>query len=165
MAAGGSGSGQPQFLVRAGDENFSHALLIENPKNDQIIVPNLRPIYNLVHSTSGVEQVANKPLLKTVFQVMRRLFNPHKTTLMFVIRDKTREDWLRLEEEVQSDSSKLIAFDVFSPGCKSTDCINRFNENLSFDDIIDWFATTVLYLPRILYYSKDTLVIFRISWC
>ncbi|KAL0561202.1 hypothetical protein IC582_001623 [Cucumis melo] len=40
MAAGGSGSGQPQFLVRAGDENFSHALLIENPKNDQIIVPN-----------------------------------------------------------------------------------------------------------------------------
>uniref|UniRef100_A0A9I9DTL4 Uncharacterized protein n=1 Tax=Cucumis melo TaxID=3656 RepID=A0A9I9DTL4_CUCME len=41
MAAGGSGSGQPQFLVRAGDENFSHAPLIENPETDQIIVPDL----------------------------------------------------------------------------------------------------------------------------
>ncbi|KAG6468695.1 hypothetical protein ZIOFF_073388 [Zingiber officinale] len=39
----------------------------------------------------GQEQVANKPLLKTVFQVMLRLFSPRKTTLLFVIRDKTRE--------------------------------------------------------------------------
>ncbi|XP_071711747.1 protein ROOT HAIR DEFECTIVE 3 isoform X2 [Rutidosis leptorrhynchoides] len=38
----------------------------------------------------GREQAANKPLLKTVFQVMLRLFSPRKTTLMFVIRDKTR---------------------------------------------------------------------------
>ncbi|KAA0057654.1 metal transporter Nramp1-like [Cucumis melo var. makuwa] len=52
MAAGGSGSRQPQFLVRAGDENFSHAPLIENPETDQIIVPDSRLIYNLVHSTS-----------------------------------------------------------------------------------------------------------------
>uniref|UniRef100_A0A9I9EMM2 Uncharacterized protein n=1 Tax=Cucumis melo TaxID=3656 RepID=A0A9I9EMM2_CUCME len=71
MAAGGSGSGQPQFLLRL--------------------------IYNLEHSTSmgwchdiGREQVTNKSLLKTIFQVMMRLFSPHKTTLMFVIRDKTR---------------------------------------------------------------------------
>uniref|UniRef100_A0A9I9EDI8 Uncharacterized protein n=1 Tax=Cucumis melo TaxID=3656 RepID=A0A9I9EDI8_CUCME len=32
MAVGGSGYGQPQFLVRVGDENFSHAPLIENLK-------------------------------------------------------------------------------------------------------------------------------------
>ncbi|CAI0462091.1 unnamed protein product [Linum tenue] len=38
----------------------------------------------------GREQAANKPLLKTVFQVMMRLFSPRKTTLMFVIRDKTK---------------------------------------------------------------------------
>nr|GMD32298.1 protein ROOT HAIR DEFECTIVE 3-like [Ipomoea batatas] len=38
----------------------------------------------------GREQAANKPLLKTVFQVMMRLFSPRKTTLLFVIRDKTR---------------------------------------------------------------------------
>lgn len=65
----------------------------------------------------GREQAANKPLLKTVFQVivfsfqlkvlmramlilynpsfylwqvMMRLFSPRKTTLLFVIRDKTK---------------------------------------------------------------------------
>ncbi|CAN1286628.1 Protein ROOT HAIR DEFECTIVE 3 homolog 1 [Linum perenne] len=38
----------------------------------------------------GREQAANKPLLKTVFQVMLRLFSPRKTTLMFVIRDKSK---------------------------------------------------------------------------
>ncbi|KAG6507851.1 hypothetical protein ZIOFF_033204 [Zingiber officinale] len=43
------------------------------------------------------EQVANKPLLKTIFQVMLRLFSPRKTTLLFVIRDKTRRSLKRLE--------------------------------------------------------------------
>ncbi|XP_042945155.1 protein ROOT HAIR DEFECTIVE 3 homolog 2-like isoform X2 [Carya illinoinensis] len=38
----------------------------------------------------GREQAANKPLLKIVFQVMMRLFSPRKTTLLFVIRDKTK---------------------------------------------------------------------------
>ncbi|EFJ31796.1 hypothetical protein SELMODRAFT_439743 [Selaginella moellendorffii] len=38
----------------------------------------------------GREHAANKPLLKTVFQVMMRLFTPRKTTLLFVIRDKTK---------------------------------------------------------------------------
>uniref|UniRef100_A0A9I9E0F6 Metal transporter Nramp6-like n=1 Tax=Cucumis melo TaxID=3656 RepID=A0A9I9E0F6_CUCME len=64
MAAGGSGSGQPQFLVRAGDDSFSHAPLIENPETDQIIVPDvsllLRLIYNLVHSTSMGYVAASK---------------------------------------------------------------------------------------------------------
>ncbi|KAG7021526.1 DnaJ-like subfamily C member 16 [Cucurbita argyrosperma subsp. argyrosperma] len=48
----------------------------------------------------------------------------------------------------------LVAFPL---GCKSVDCINRFGGELSADDITDWVATTVLHLPRILYYSKDTL--------
>ncbi|KAM0928875.1 hypothetical protein ACQ4PT_001938 [Festuca glaucescens] len=38
----------------------------------------------------GREQAANKPLLKTVFQVMMRLFSPRKTTMLFVIRDKSK---------------------------------------------------------------------------
>uniref|UniRef100_A0A2N9IM73 GB1/RHD3-type G domain-containing protein n=1 Tax=Fagus sylvatica TaxID=28930 RepID=A0A2N9IM73_FAGSY len=38
----------------------------------------------------GREHAANIPLLKTVFQVMLRLFSPRKTTLLFVIRDKTK---------------------------------------------------------------------------
>ncbi|XP_022134959.1 uncharacterized protein LOC111007081 [Momordica charantia] len=46
---------------------------------------------------------------------------------------------------------------AFPSGCKSADCIIRFVGKLSADDITDWFATTVLHLPRILYYAKDSL--------
>ena len=41
MAAGGSSSGQPQFIARAGNESFSHAPLIENSETDQIVVPDV----------------------------------------------------------------------------------------------------------------------------
>jgi hypothetical protein len=34
----------------------------------------------------------------------------------------------------------------------------RFEGGLSVDAVTDWFATTVLSLPRILYYTRDTLV-------
>ncbi|CAL9129163.1 unnamed protein product [Musa acuminata var. zebrina] len=39
----------------------------------------------------GREQAANKPLLKTIFQVMMRLFSPRKTTLLFGIQTVTKE--------------------------------------------------------------------------
>ncbi|KAA3457294.1 protein ROOT HAIR DEFECTIVE 3-like isoform X1 [Gossypium australe] len=55
----------------------------------------------------GREQAANKPLLKTVFQVMMRLFSPRKTTLMFVIRDKTRTPLENLEPVLKEDIQKI----------------------------------------------------------
>ncbi|KAH9713397.1 protein ROOT HAIR DEFECTIVE 3 [Citrus sinensis] len=55
----------------------------------------------------GREQAANKPLLKTVFQVMMRLFSPRKTTLMFVIRDKTRTPLENLEPVLREDIQKV----------------------------------------------------------
>lgn len=55
----------------------------------------------------GREQAANKPLLKTVFQVMMRLFSPRKTTLMFVIRDKTRTPLEALEPVLREDIQKI----------------------------------------------------------
>ncbi|XP_024972185.1 protein ROOT HAIR DEFECTIVE 3-like isoform X2 [Cynara cardunculus var. scolymus] len=55
----------------------------------------------------GREQAANKPLLKTVFQVMLRLFSPRKTTLMFVIRDKTRTPLENLEPVLREDVQKI----------------------------------------------------------
>ncbi|GLU12402.1 hypothetical protein SLE2022_290870 [Rubroshorea leprosula] len=42
-------------------------------------------------------------------------------------------------------------------GCKTSDCLVRFEGELSVDAVIDWFATTVLNLPRIFYYSKESL--------
>ncbi|KZV51416.1 hypothetical protein F511_20580 [Dorcoceras hygrometricum] len=55
----------------------------------------------------GREQAANKPLLKTVFQVLMRLFSPRKTTLMFVIRDKTRTPLEILEPLLREDIQKI----------------------------------------------------------
>ncbi|CAN7102630.1 unnamed protein product [Brassica rapa subsp. narinosa] len=55
----------------------------------------------------GREQAANKPLLKTVFQVMLRLFSPRKTTLLFVIRDKTKTPMELLEPVLREDIQKI----------------------------------------------------------
>ncbi|XP_010272279.1 PREDICTED: protein ROOT HAIR DEFECTIVE 3 homolog 2 [Nelumbo nucifera] len=55
----------------------------------------------------GREQAANKPLLKTVFQVMMRLFSPRKTTLLFIIRDKTRTPLENLEPVLREDIQKI----------------------------------------------------------
>ncbi|KAL6502196.1 hypothetical protein OROHE_024789 [Orobanche hederae] len=55
----------------------------------------------------GREQAANRPLLKTVFQVMMRLFSPHKTTLLFVIRDKTKTPFQYLEASLREDIQKI----------------------------------------------------------
>ncbi|XWS12279.1 hypothetical protein CRYUN_Cryun37aG0075900 [Craigia yunnanensis] len=55
----------------------------------------------------GREQAANKPLLKTVFQVMTRLFRPRKTTLLFVIRDKTKTPLEYLEPILKEDIQKI----------------------------------------------------------
>ncbi|XP_010481636.1 PREDICTED: protein ROOT HAIR DEFECTIVE 3 homolog 2-like [Camelina sativa] len=55
----------------------------------------------------GREQASNKPLLKTVFQVMMRLFSPRKTTLLFVIRDKTRTPLEKLEPLLREDIQKI----------------------------------------------------------
>ncbi|KAL7598254.1 hypothetical protein Lser_V15G21596 [Lactuca serriola] len=46
---------------------------------------------------------------------------------------------------------------AFPPGCKTSDCIVRYTGELSVDAVTDWFATTILSLPRISYYSRDTL--------
>ncbi|KAK1267207.1 hypothetical protein QJS04_geneDACA014575 [Acorus gramineus] len=55
----------------------------------------------------GREQAANKPLLKTVFQAMMRLFSPRKTTLLFVIRDKTKTPLEHLEPVLREDIQKI----------------------------------------------------------
>ncbi|KAL4367575.1 hypothetical protein GQ457_05G035290 [Hibiscus cannabinus] len=60
----------------------------------------------------GREQAANKPLLKTVFQVMMRLFSPRKTTLMFVIRDKTRTPLENLEPVLREDIQKALFLEL-----------------------------------------------------
>ncbi|XP_013749388.1 dnaJ homolog subfamily C member 16-like isoform X2 [Brassica napus] len=47
---------------------------------------------------------------------------------------------------------------AFPPQCKTADCLIRFEGELSTDAVTDWFATTVLELPRVFYHTKETLV-------
>ncbi|KAH7656401.1 Protein-disulfide reductase protein [Dioscorea alata] len=46
---------------------------------------------------------------------------------------------------------------AFPPYCKSFDCLVRYQGDLSTDAVVDWIATSILGLPRIPYYSRDTL--------
>ncbi|KAK9080433.1 hypothetical protein SSX86_000191 [Deinandra increscens subsp. villosa] len=46
---------------------------------------------------------------------------------------------------------------AFPPGCKTSDCIFRYTGQLSVDAVTDWFATNILSLPRISYYSIESL--------
>ena len=55
----------------------------------------------------GREVASGKPLLKVVFQVNLRLFTPRKTTLLFVIRDKSRTPEDRLRETLVEDLTRI----------------------------------------------------------
>ncbi|CAD6253444.1 unnamed protein product [Miscanthus lutarioriparius] len=55
----------------------------------------------------GREHAANRPLLKTVFQVLMRLFSPRKTTLLLVIRDKTKTPLEYLTQALKEDIQKI----------------------------------------------------------
>ncbi|XP_021827145.1 protein ROOT HAIR DEFECTIVE 3-like [Prunus avium] len=55
----------------------------------------------------GREHASNVPLLNTAFQMMMRLFGPRKTTLIFVIRDKTKTPLESLQSELQNDIQKI----------------------------------------------------------
>ncbi|CAA0826851.1 DNAJ heat shock N-terminal domain-containing protein [Striga hermonthica] len=54
--------------------------------------------------------------------------------------------------------SGVPALLAFPPGCKSASCLQRYDGDLSVDSITDWLATSILSLPRIPFYSKDSLV-------
>ncbi|XP_047310508.1 protein ROOT HAIR DEFECTIVE 3-like [Impatiens glandulifera] len=55
----------------------------------------------------GREKAANKPLLRTAFQVMMRLFKPRQTTLLFVLRDKTQTPFAKLEQILKKDTLEI----------------------------------------------------------
>ncbi|WVZ66790.1 hypothetical protein U9M48_015963 [Paspalum notatum var. saurae] len=46
---------------------------------------------------------------------------------------------------------------AYPANCRSPSCYTRYLGGLSVDSVVDWVATSVVGLPRILYYSKETL--------
>uniref|UniRef100_A0A6M2EGX5 GB1/RHD3-type G domain-containing protein n=1 Tax=Populus davidiana TaxID=266767 RepID=A0A6M2EGX5_9ROSI len=60
-------------------------------------------IINMWCHDIGREHAASRPLLKTVFEAMTRLFVARKTTLLFVLRDQTPTPLERLQHILRQD--------------------------------------------------------------
>ncbi|KAA8540291.1 hypothetical protein F0562_024146 [Nyssa sinensis] len=105
----------------------------------------------------GREQAANKPLLKTVFQVMMRLFSPRKTTLMFVIRDKTRTPLENLEPVLREDIQKIWDSVPKPQAHKETPLSEFFNVEVvalsSYEEKEEQFKEQVASLRQRFYHS------------
>nr|XP_043638336.1 protein ROOT HAIR DEFECTIVE 3-like [Erigeron canadensis] len=105
----------------------------------------------------GREHAANKPLLKTVFQVMMRLFSPRKTTLIFVIRDKTRTPLENLEPVLREDIQKIWDSVPKPEAHKETPLSTFFNIEVvalsSFEEKEEQFKEQVANLRQRFYHS------------
>ncbi|TMW97339.1 hypothetical protein EJD97_005705 [Solanum chilense] len=51
----------------------------------------------------------------------------------------------------------IPALVAFPPGCRSLRCMSRYDGELSVDSVTDWVAMSILSLPRIRYYSKESM--------
>ncbi|XP_068649719.1 protein ROOT HAIR DEFECTIVE 3-like [Aristolochia californica] len=105
----------------------------------------------------GREQAANKPLLKTVFQVMMRLFSPRRTTLLFVIRDKTKTPLEHLEPVLREDIQKIWDSVPKPQGHKDTPLSEFFNVEVtalsSFEEKEEQFKEQVAQLRQRFFHS------------
>ncbi|XP_073006806.1 protein ROOT HAIR DEFECTIVE 3-like isoform X2 [Typha latifolia] len=105
----------------------------------------------------GREQAANKPLLKTVFQVMMRLFCPRKTTLLFVIRDKTKTPLENLEPVLREDIQKIWDAVSKPQAHKDTPLSDFFNVEVvalsSYEEKEELFKEQVASLRQRFYHS------------
>ncbi|ERN01546.1 protein ROOT HAIR DEFECTIVE 3 isoform X1 [Amborella trichopoda] len=105
----------------------------------------------------GREQAANKPLLKIVFQVMMRLFSPRKTTLLFVIRDKTKTPFELLESALKQDIQKIWDSVSKPKAHKDTPLSEFFNVDVtalsSYEEKEDQFKEQVASLRQRFFYS------------
>ncbi|XP_052301853.1 protein ROOT HAIR DEFECTIVE 3 homolog 2 isoform X10 [Populus trichocarpa] len=66
-------------------------------------------IINMWCHDIGRDNAASRPLLKTVFEAMTRLFGARKTTLLFVLRDQTPTPLERLKHILRRDIDQIWA--------------------------------------------------------
>jgi len=96
----------------------------------------------------GREQAENKPLLKTVFQIMMCLFSHRKKTLLFVIRDKTKT--LEVLEPVLREDIKIWDYVPERPAHKQTPVSEFFNVEVttlsSYEEKEEQFKEKVILL-------------------
>uniref|UniRef100_A0A6N2LSH1 GB1/RHD3-type G domain-containing protein n=1 Tax=Salix viminalis TaxID=40686 RepID=A0A6N2LSH1_SALVM len=87
-------------------------------------------LINMWYKDIGLEHAASRPLLKTVFQVMKRLFKPRKRTLLFVLRDHSKTPFEYLETALKEDIDRIwasVAEPETSRSVVLSDFFNRMN--------------------------------------
>ncbi|KAF5933727.1 hypothetical protein HYC85_029898 [Camellia sinensis] len=71
---------------------------------------------------------------------------------------KTKKTSFPTRKSTSGKKSGLPSLIAFPSGCNTANCLIRYEGELSVDAVTNWFATTILSLPCILYYSKDSLL-------
>ncbi|XP_037473913.1 protein ROOT HAIR DEFECTIVE 3-like [Triticum dicoccoides] len=87
-------------------------------------------LINMSCKDIGREQGGSRPLLKTIFQVLMKLFDPRKRTMLFVLRDKTKTTFENLVSPLRKDILKIWE-EVPKPQAQRSSLINDFF-NLEF---------------------------------
>ncbi|XP_073109718.1 protein ROOT HAIR DEFECTIVE 3 isoform X2 [Elaeis guineensis] len=105
----------------------------------------------------GREHAANRPLLKTVFQVMMRLFSPRKTKLLFVIRDQTKTPMELLKPVLMEDIQKIWDT-VYKPQAHRQTALSEFfsvevTALSSYEEKEEQFKAQVALLRRRFFHS------------
>ncbi|KAF6981579.1 hypothetical protein CFC21_000040 [Triticum aestivum] len=93
-------------------------------------------LINMSCKDIGREQGGSRPLLKTIFQVLMKLFDPRKKTMLFVIRDKSKTPFESLVSSLQTDILKIWEC-VPKPQDQRSTNINDFF-NLQFESLSNY---------------------------
>ncbi|KAL9335534.1 hypothetical protein Peur_072715 [Populus x canadensis] len=99
-------------------------------------------LINMWYKDIGLEHAASRPLLKTVFQVLKRLFKPRKKTLLFVLRDHSKTPLEYLKTALLEDIEKIWAA-VAEP------------ETLSSAPLREFFNVEITALPSYEYQEEN----------
>ena len=130
-------------------------------------------LVNMWCNDIGREVASGKPLLKTIFQVNLKVFNPKKTTLLFVIRDKSRTPLEMLEANLREDLGAFVftlvpirprrrcelhSLRTFSPGGRIIPPTHRFQSATPFNSASDAFQLRPEISLRIMEPPSSTLI-------
>ncbi|XP_014496322.1 uncharacterized protein LOC106757965 isoform X2 [Vigna radiata var. radiata] len=143
-------------LLQAQSGSVDHSSKVITASDFQYIFPDVKPWLMQLYS-SGSENCAqfskswNKiaSLLDDVANIGVVELGEKELAIYLADRRSTGKPFFR------NGVPSLVAIPA---GCRSPKCIRRFNSELTVDKVTNWFATTILALPQINYYSRETLV-------
>ncbi|RDX74997.1 hypothetical protein CR513_45177, partial [Mucuna pruriens] len=142
-------------LLQAPSGSIDHSSKVITASNFQYIFPDAKPWLIQLYS-SGSERCAqfskswNKiaSLLDVVANIGMVELGEKELAIYLTDKRSTGKPFFK------NGIPSLVAIPA---GCRATKCISRFDGELTVDKVTNWFATTVLALPQINYYSRELL--------